>query len=128
MTRRPFIVVCPETGRADVRTHKGENSGSYWLTRTSNPDPAWTRYQDGSPRGLHEWASPEIARLFLSLAHPVPADAVWGPGTEVEDDPKPTTPGAYSDGYRAGIAQSAAIIDSLRARVMELEAKETANG
>lgn len=127
MTRRPIIVVCPKTGRADVRTHADENTGAYWLSPALESQTAWVRYHDSSQRGRHEWPSTEIARLFLSLAHPVPADAVWGPGTEVEDDPKPTTPGAYSDGYRAGIAQSAAIIDSLRARVRELVAKENAN-
>ena len=124
MTRRPFIVVCPETGWADIRTHKGEVDGSYFLSTTNND---WKKYTPSIHRSLCSFRSVPHAEEALASAPPVPADAVWGPGTETQDDPKPTTPGAYSDGYRAGLAQSAAIIDSLRARVRELEAKENAN-
>lgn len=124
MTRRPIIVVCPETGRADIRTHKEEEDGAYFLDCVTKK---WWLYTRLTHRGEYLYSSASAAELALRSAPPVPADAVWGPGTETQDDPKPTTPGAYSDGYRAGLAQSAAIIDSLRARVRELEAKETVN-
>ena len=121
MTRRPFIVVCPKTGRADVRTHADENTGAYFLWWLRDSQTSWVRYSENSHRGRYEWESEIIAKHNLSLAPPVPADAVWGPGTEVQDEPTPTTSGAYSDGYRAGLAQSAAIIARAVAEVVSKE-------
>ena len=42
MTRRPIIVVCAQTGRADVRTYADEVNGSYYWSPT--PFERWQCY------------------------------------------------------------------------------------
>lgn len=87
MTRRPFIVVCPETGRADVRTHKDEVDGAYFMSS----DHTWRKYAAGTCRGLHAFDSVDYAEAALRSAPPVPADAVLGPeADEPKASPGPT--------------------------------------
>jgi len=84
MTRRPFIVVCPKTGRADIRTHKDEVRGSYYFGAVSG---LWHRYDGYYIKGKSfAFANVGHANSALAKAPPVPADAVWGPE---EDEPKP---------------------------------------
>ena len=84
MTRRPFIVVCPKTGRADVRTHKDDVIGSYFLGSFSRE---WHRNDGLYRKGLFpfQFINAGAAASALETAPPLPADAVWGPE---EDEPK----------------------------------------
>lgn len=81
MTRRPFIVVCPKTGRAAIRTHQFEVTGSYFFVDLAG---RWFAYHKDTPINQFFYSDERSAAEALKSAPPPPADAVWGP----EDEPK----------------------------------------